>query len=234
MSDDITIHVFTPGSLPDEEAWLLLNHSERTRADRFKFERDARHWTQCRAALRCVLGEAKGLDPGKVAIHEGPFGKPEVPGGPYFNLSHCADLALIALRAGAPVGVDIEPLGRASSLEGCEETFCHPREISGLPEAASDRNLLLLRIWAAKEAFLKALGTGLSQPPQEVRVDLRTGKAGSERPLAGLDELVLHELSVPGSKHHVAMLATPPFSGRIRWVEGVLRWEVTRRTMDRI
>lgn len=221
MMDDVAIYIFRPGSLPEVDAWRLLIDSERTRARRFKFEHDARHWTQCRAALRCVLGKVMGTEPQNVCLIEEPFGKPEVPGGPFFNLSHCIDLALIALRFDAPVGIDLEPTGRASSLPECEESFCHPREIAGLPDAPSARNAALLRLWTAKEAFLKAVGTGLSQPPQEVRVDFRAGRATSDRPLPGLAELVLHELSVPRAENHVAMLATRPFSGSIRWIDGV-------------
>lgn len=233
MRGGVTIHVFKPGSLPVSAAGSLLDGHERARSDRFRFEKDAFHWIQCRAALRLALGAATGRPAASLAFSEGVHGKPALAEGPHFNLSHCPDLALIALRDDAPVGIDVESRLRAADLAGCEETFCHPDEIAALPSEPSARHVRLLRIWTAKESFLKALGTGLSQAPQEVRVHFPSRKASTDRPLAGLADLELHELAAPGISGHVAMLATPPFSGPIAWIDGVASPSGELRAIDR-
>ncbi len=202
-----TIHLFTPGSLPADFAASLLDETEKSRAARFRFQADAAHWTQCRAALRLALSKAADLPPDSFHFQETPFGKPHLTNAPHFNLSHCRDLALIAICPHSPVGIDLEPADRAPDLLDCEETFCHPREIASLPTVAGARAQQLLRIWTAKEAFLKALGTGLSHPPQGIFVDFPNRRARSHSPLPGLDRLKLHELRFPPLTRHIAMLA---------------------------
>jgi 4'-phosphopantetheinyl transferase len=118
------------------EVTACLSAAERQQAERFRFEKDAVHWRACRAALRVVLGEALGIAAETVAFEFGEFGKPALSppwDGLHFNLSHCRDLALIALCGDGAVGVDVEPADRAASLLGCEDAFCHPEEIAQLP-----------------------------------------------------------------------------------------------------
>lgn len=61
-----------------------------------------------RCVLRHVIGRALGKRPADVGINYNVWGKPEVIGGPFFNLSHCGRAALLAVDELAPVGADIE------------------------------------------------------------------------------------------------------------------------------
>ncbi len=94
-----------------------------------------------------------------VARAEG--GKPWVPAGPHFNLSHSGDLALIALCADAPVGVDLERVHALRNPSGLARRMCSPRELAWA-DARDDLNLALLRLWVRKEAIAKAEGGGLA------------------------------------------------------------------------
>ena len=81
-----------------------------------------------------------------------PGGKPYIPGGPEFSLSHSGALAVIAL-ADVPVGADAEkdrPVGEAVRL----------RALTGA-ERADSRDFLFF--WTRKEAALKCLGTGVDR-----------------------------------------------------------------------
>ena len=81
-----------------------------------------------------------------------PGGKPYIPGGPEFSLSHSGTLAVIAL-ADVPVGADAEkdrPVGEAVRL----------RALTGA-ERADSRDFLFF--WTRKEAALKCLGTGVDR-----------------------------------------------------------------------
>lgn len=151
-------HFSLEGESSGLSAWLT--DEERARAARFHFEKDRSHWIAARAGLRLLLAGWTGLEPCRVAIETEPAGKPFVAGRPvHFSLSHSGGQAAVVLSKFGPVGVDLEPLGRPHKLADCLDTFCHPEE-------RKDRSgQALLRIWCAKEAYLKALGVGLAMPP---------------------------------------------------------------------
>jgi len=191
----------------------VLSAAEREQAARFRFARDARRWSACRSALRRILGEALAADPAALVLDFGPHGKPLLPPphhGLHFNLSHCHDLALLALCQDGPVGIDLEPADRAPTLLGCESAFCHPEEIAALPIAPDARALTLLALWTAKEAALKALGTGLSLAPQSLSLAPGGPGISGSPPLA---DFRLHRLSHPALDRHLACLAAPAATG---------------------
>ena len=79
---------------------------------------------------------------------------------PFFNLSHSNDFVMLAI-SDTPVGCDIERLHKAI----LSHHVFHPRELArlvSLPEGDA-RNREFLRLWTAKEAFLKAIGTGIDE-----------------------------------------------------------------------
>ncbi|WAC19374.1 4'-phosphopantetheinyl transferase superfamily protein [Luteolibacter sp. SL250] len=198
-----------------------LNEAEQTRAASFRFENDARHWTACRSGLRAILGRVLSLPPAEVPLVTGPGGKPCLAppfADTHFNLSHCRDLALVAV-ATFPVGIDVEPESRARDLLGCEESFCHPQEIAGLPEDESMRAVGLLEIWNAKEAVLKAHGTGLLTPPQSFAVSFADPSARTYfHP--ELSTQHIQRLIHPALRHHSAFISSQhPYPGIIYHME---------------
>ena len=203
----VTVVVVDPALIPEESSTACLSTAEQEQAKRFHFEKDARHWRACRAALRRILGAALDLDPAGLAFDLGPHGKPFLPpphAGLHFNLSHCRDLALVALCQTGPVGIDLEPADRKPGLLDCESAFCHPEEIAGLPDAPDERSVRLLDLWTSKESLLKALGTGLSLPPESVSL-----AAGNVSPHPLLKDFRIHPLASPRLRHHVARIAAP-------------------------
>ena len=213
----VTVVVIDPARVAEEITTACLNAADEEQASRFRFEKDASHWRTCRGALRCILGQALELDPAGIAFELGAHGKPHLPPphhGLHFNLSHCRDLALVALTRFGPVGIDLEPAGRTPTLLDCEPSFCHPDEIARLPAAPDDRAARLLDLWTSKESLLKALGTGLSLPPESV--SLAAGNA-SDHPL--LRDFRIHPLDHPRLRHHVARLAAPHGIAAVRILE---------------
>jgi 4'-phosphopantetheinyl transferase len=168
----VVIHLVDPSTVFSETAQAYLTNEEKSRAARFRFPQDAIHWAACRASLRMILGKTIHLPPQDVPLNYLEFGKP-ILASPYnflhFNLSHCASLAAIALSTDGPVGIDLEAKERAPELLECESTFCHPVEILRLSTESAKRSFQLLQIWTAKEAILKALGTGLSFSPVDIQ-----------------------------------------------------------------
>jgi 4'-phosphopantetheinyl transferase len=210
----VTVHLIFPARRPADAAAACLNRDERIRAERFRFREDAIHWIACRANLRIVLGKVIELPPNEVPLVLTKHGKPTLAppfDAIHFNLSHCPDLAVVAVGIDGPVGIDLEKADRAMDLLDCESTFCHPAEIQHLPDEAIPRARQLLRIWTAKEAVLKALGTGLLHPPEIMRIDFSNPlcHAVSDRPVAGIESQRLHELSIPEFQLHQVFVSAP-------------------------
>lgn len=156
----------------EERSLSLLDAGERAKADSFTRRRDRSMYLAAHAGLRLVLGERLGLHPRDLRFGRDPcahcggeHGRPVLLGGPddpHFSLSHCAGITLVAV-ADAPVGVDAEPLPGRRTVELCLARL-HPRERGELLRTPwAERPLRFCRLWTRKEAYLKALGTGLSR-----------------------------------------------------------------------
>jgi phosphopantetheinyl transferase len=223
----VDIHIVQPDLSHREEDLDCLSEAERRRAAAFRFPADAARWISYRAALRRILGAAIQLPPDQVRLELTESGKPLL-ANPYeslhFSLSHCNDLALVALCADGPAGVDLEPLSRAPDLSGCESTFCHPIEIAELARESSARWMRLLEIWTAKEALLKALGTGFLHPPESFRIHFgQTIRAIAEStPLPGCEDQILRRLTHPVLADYCATLSAPASVSMIDFFDHVL------------
>lgn len=216
----VSIHIIVPHSVSQAVAAACLTDDEKSRAARFHFKCDANHWIACRAALRQILGNEIGMKPVNVPLIYSEFGKPSLAppfDSIHFNLSHCPDLAIVALSSDGPVGVDLESAARAPELLGCESSFCHPDEIHFLPANAIARAHQLLKIWTAKEALLKALGTGLSHPPEGVQIVFGASNAVglSSQPLAGVEKQLIWVLENPSFEGYQVAVSAPIFSSAI-------------------
>jgi 4'-phosphopantetheinyl transferase len=183
-----------------DEAVRLLSDQERQRAARIIDSGKARLWARARAVLRALLADYLGRDPRKLRIAAEIHGKPCVlvdsttvagsseadPGSRLdFNLSHSGDIALFALTASGPVGVDVElacrrrldVAGVAARAFGTDER----ERLRKLP--AREGELELLRLWVRREATMKCLGSSL------VAGGSHEGAEGNPNPQPWLAEL---------------------------------------------
>ncbi|HEY9643835.1 MAG TPA: 4'-phosphopantetheinyl transferase superfamily protein [Coleofasciculaceae cyanobacterium] len=166
-------------SLPQVQALhKLLSVEEQSRAARFRREVDRWHFVVGRGSLRQILGQYLHLAPDQLQLGYGDHGKPFLIDAPHlqFNVSHAHGLALYVVRQTHPIGVDLEHLGRPlMDLEQLSERFFSAKEHAELLALPADQKLTaFFRGWTAKEAYLKAIGTGLSQLEQ-VEVTLSPG-----------------------------------------------------------
>lgn len=98
-------------------------------------------------------------------LDRSPSGKPFLPGGPEFNISHSGEIVVLAVTSSARIGIDIERL-RSVKIE---EFYRYLPELSWLGERCDPEAIeLFFDCWTQKEAVLKALGQGLSLAPAEV------------------------------------------------------------------
>jgi 4'-phosphopantetheinyl transferase len=151
-----------------ERAAAVLSESERTRAQRFMFARDRRDYAAAHALTRAALSRCGDLAPAQWRFQEGAGGKPSVAadaGSPslIFNLSHTHGLVACAIAAGGDVGIDVEGIDRRVGAEEVAARFFSSLEQADLARCpASERAKRFFDLWTLKEAYIKALGRGLS------------------------------------------------------------------------
>lgn len=147
-----------------------LNAEERARASRFHFEKHRRQFVVGRGALRTLLARYLETTPEAVRFSYGPYGKPVLDGehrnSPlHFNASHSGELALYAFVQDYDVGIDVEYLNRDFASEEIAQRFFSAYEVrmlNALP--ATEKAAAFFRCWTRKEAYIKAIGSGLSHP----------------------------------------------------------------------
>jgi 4'-phosphopantetheinyl transferase len=160
----------------------LLSRDEQTRAERFHFERDQRRFIVSRGALRTILGRYLGVEPDQLRFRYGPRGKPYLSEefdrcALYFNLAHSHELAVYAFTCGREVGIDLEWVHLMQDVEQIADRFFSAREnavLRTLPEG--QRLEAFFNCWTRKEAYIKAIGEGLSQPLDQFQVSLAPGE----------------------------------------------------------
>ena len=172
----VTLHIETldVGEAAIGRAIRLLDDREQSRAAAFRFTRDASRFVARRARLRELLSGYTGEAPERLAFAQGAYGKPILRDGPlHFSLSHSHGLMMLAI-AEVEIGCDIEWIDPGLDWRPIADRLFAPAEcaaLSNLPEAHARRGFF--DCWARKEAYVKALGQGLSYPLDafEVSVD---------------------------------------------------------------
>ncbi|MDR1734339.1 MAG: hypothetical protein LBR73_05620 [Oscillospiraceae bacterium] len=107
-------------------------------------EEDSQQWQQ-RAAADLIERYVPGIDKG---FHNGPYGKPYLNDGPFFNVAHTHGAVLLAVSEYGEVGCDIEKLDRP--CPGAERFM-----------QKSERGMNPIQAWVRKEAVAKAAGKGI-------------------------------------------------------------------------
>lgn len=149
---------------PRLAGWLAPDEAQR--ANRFHFARDRLHFTVARGVLRLLLATYLGGRPEELRFEYGPHGKPALAGHAelQFNVSHSNGAALFAFTMRSAIGVDVEFM-RPIEHEELAGRFFSARERSALRRVPARHRLdAFYACWTRKEAYIKALGGGLSIP----------------------------------------------------------------------
>ena len=123
-----------------------------------------------RVVVCSVLSDYLRCAPDDVRLGSNPFGKPELleprAQGPLeFSVSHCEGHCLIAVSLGGVVGVDIERRRLIGNMDRIASVYFTPAEARTIAGLQDDQKLdAFFACWTSKEAYTKALGTGLSTP----------------------------------------------------------------------
>jgi 4'-phosphopantetheinyl transferase len=180
------VHVWRASLERGAEAYAAcfaaLADDERRRAGRFHFERDRVRYVVARGVLRDILGRLLRRPPSSLRFAYNEFGKPSLAGeagGLRFNLAHSEGAAVYACALGREVGVDVEMWREDFAGMDLARRFFSAAEVRAL--GSQPPNLLtrsFFNCWTRKEAYIKALGEGLSHPLDSFAVTLAPGEPG--------------------------------------------------------
>jgi 4'-phosphopantetheinyl transferase len=159
----------------------VLSLDEQQKADRFHFEQDRTRHVVGRGVLRSILARCMKTEAERLRFEYNKFGKPRLADGPtqplQFNVSHSGDLVLIALTIERAVGIDVERTRNDLEVERIAASYfsLHERRtLHSLP--AHQRRDAFFDCWTRKEAYIKAIGDGLSLPLDQFDVCFLPGQ----------------------------------------------------------
>jgi len=133
---------------------------------------DRRRSLVARAALARLAAATTHVDPAAVVVAHDERGRPVLRDCPELHVSvaHSGDFVACAI-SGRRVGVDVERTDRPEADDALGARVCAPTERRRLEHMpAEPRTRALIRLWARKEAFAKALGVGLALPFEQLDV----------------------------------------------------------------
>jgi 4'-phosphopantetheinyl transferase len=197
----------------DIERWLgALDREERERAARFRIEADRREFIAAHALLRAMLTYYFGVPSPEwrflVDANGKPWIDPQVGSHEIqFNISHTRGLVAAALASRGAIGVDVEEIDDAKADLAIAEGYFARSEVEILQRAPpSERTRCFFRLWTLKEAYIKAIGKGLSAPLNSFAFTFEPLRIAS---LSGGSEDANWRFAVlPASHRHVLSIAT--------------------------
>ena len=156
----------------------LLASDERSKADRFRFEKDRRHYTVARGVLRELLARYLSESPEAFQFTYSPYGKPSLDSTKLkFNLAHSGEVALYAFTLIGEVGIDVEFVRPEFTGDEIARRYFSDSEVNLLDEVRPGaRPLAFFNCWSRKEAVIKAKGLGLSLGLDQFDVTLAPGE----------------------------------------------------------
>jgi 4'-phosphopantetheinyl transferase len=163
----------------DAEVWTLdltrdvdesvLEPDELERGDRFVFARDRVRFRRRRAQLRHLLAGYAGVAPADLRFRRNEYGKPTLDGTDlHFSSSSSGDVAMFAVGA-VELGVDVEVIRPDLADEQVALRMFAPEEAAAV---AAGTPADFFRCWTRKEAYVKAVGQGLSFPLQSFAIEV--------------------------------------------------------------
>jgi 4'-phosphopantetheinyl transferase len=162
------VHVWRVWLGPEGDRFAhVLSDAERAAAGRLRSTAHALISGRAHSALRLILARYAEIHPAAVRLAQQPGRRPRATDPDLeFSLAHSGELALVGVApCREPVGVDVERLEPLPDLDRVARAALTDHERS---HVGPDDHAAMLRIWCRKEAYLKAIGTGLARSPATV------------------------------------------------------------------
>lgn len=152
-----------------------VSPDERARAARFRDPKDRLRHLIGRALARIVLARELGSEPAALAFRYTRLGKPYLPDGPSFSISHSGRVVLLACALEGRLGADVETVRVPRDLMKLARRSFVAEEVAAIAALPPEERLRpFFRTWSRKEALLKALGSGI-RALREIAVSAQAG-----------------------------------------------------------
>ncbi|VGO19021.1 4'-phosphopantetheinyl transferase family protein [Pontiella sulfatireligans] len=194
--DQDTIHIWGV-HVPDvldriDVLHAVLCNAEQEKAARFHREADRHSSIAARGALRVLLSGYTGVPSSELEFQYSENGKPSlVPQASRllragqgrrdacdtiaFNVSHSGDWVVLAFGRSRQVGVDVEMIKEEMDVMPIASRYFTPEE-AALIENAEHSCAVFFQLWARKEAYVKACGSGLFRELSSFSVPIENGR----------------------------------------------------------
>ena len=175
------VHIWHAHLSPSQSQLLhlqaLLSDDEIKRARQYKFLQHQEAFIAARGILRLILGRYIGASAESLSFEHGSHGKPFLtsPTTPnyQFNVSHSQNRALYAVSLDREVGIDIECHRRPLDHHAIIQRIGSPAEKMVFSKMApSELEQCFFACWTRKEAYVKAIGKGMTIPLSSITVSL--------------------------------------------------------------
>lgn len=145
----------------------ILTPKERTYAKELLSKEIYEKFVIGRAMLRLILSKYLNISPKKLTLSTNKYGKLFLNEDIFsiqFNISHSADLLLMAFSRKNELGIDIEKVRITQVLKIAQRVFSQREYMELLKLPQYEQQSKFFTYWTYKEAYLKALGYGWSAP----------------------------------------------------------------------
>jgi 4'-phosphopantetheinyl transferase len=219
------IHVWSGRIAAGEDCFLdlyaSLSQDEIEKANRLHFEKDRRSYMISRGLLRSILAAYLGLEPSEIEFQYSTHGKPFLRNqAMYFSVSHSGDRVLYAFCKNCDLGVDLEQVRELDDAGIIAQRFFAVSECLELCATRQPtRTRAFFCCWTRKEAYIKAMGQGLSLALDSFQVPMAPAPMGNLRirigPDAFCDGNLRHLDPAPG--YVGALFTSWPFFSLVDW-----------------
>lgn len=153
----------------EKEYFDYLSAEEQLKYHRFYFDKDKKLYLLSRAVFKSCLSHYANCHRDQLLFDYGSYGKPELKNDKRitFNLSHSNDVVvfIISKSRKLSLGVDVQYCKNQNDLLNLAAHYFSEIEYQAIINAPEDmRNNIFFKLWTLKEAYIKAIGKGLSIP----------------------------------------------------------------------
>lgn len=219
LEDEVHVWLASLDQWPGDDRSILstLSTREQERACRFRRDDDKKRYVYARWLIHRFLSTYLATPVDRVELVYDDLGKPRVDVDPplFCNWSHSGRLIVLAFTRVGEVGVDVELLRPLPDVDLLTQQYLTtPERHKVMSHAAETRSSVFIQYWTRKEAYLKALGTGLTRAPNSFTV-IPQPQPGRWRVMDQTHTLresigVIQDLTWPGHTGAVTVLTTPP------------------------
>lgn len=145
--------------------WTVMGTEDRTAVSRYRFTDDRIRSAAGRILSRVLLAEYSGLPLSSIRIKREKYGKPVMDSNIgriiKHSVSHSGEVVALAFSRDGRIGIDVEEKREIPEYKDLARNFFTTGESIKIIKSENDD--LFYEYWTAKEAYVKALGTGLSK-----------------------------------------------------------------------